>query len=166
MWEEGALMDQGASRGVLGCHDTSPRNLHASHAHVPCRHVGLALGGDDDAGVGVVKPILRQAHEGGVLFHQQYELGVGPHSPDLSWAWGGLDQSMPTRQNWVSKSGRSETCTNNLVDVGRDGLAAHAHSLAVDGVAVFLEGEAPHHHALFRSNHCKRDGGGGLGGAF
>ena len=55
---------------------------------------------------------------------------------------------------------------SHLVDVGRDGLAAHAHSLAVDGVAVFLEGEAPHHHALFRSNHCKRDGGGGLGGAF
>ena len=51
---------------------------------------------------------------------------------------------------------------SHLVDVGRDGLAAHAHSLAVDGVAVFLEGEAPHHHALFRGNHCRRGGGSSL----
>ena len=39
----------------------------------PGRHVWLALGGDDDAGVGVVEAVLGQSHESSVLLHEQDE---------------------------------------------------------------------------------------------
>lgn len=47
-------------------------------SHAPRRHVRLPLCRHDDAGVGVVKPVLGQPHERGVLLDQQDEQGVGP----------------------------------------------------------------------------------------
>lgn len=41
-----------------------------------CGDVWLTLGRNDDAGVLVVEPVFCQAHEGGVLLHQQHELRV------------------------------------------------------------------------------------------
>ncbi len=47
----------------------------------PRRNIGLPLGSEDDAGVGVVEAVLCQPHEGGVLLHQQDEHRV---AADLS----------------------------------------------------------------------------------
>lgn len=43
----------------------------------------------------------------------------------------------------------------HLVNVWRDGLAAHAHALAVNKVAVLAERQPPHHHALLTRNNCR-----------
>ena len=50
-------------------------------------------------------------------------------------------------------------CRSHLVNVGGDGLAAHAHALAVDGVAVLCEAQPPDHHALLRCHHCSSKAG-------
>lgn len=42
----------------------------------------------------------------------------------------------------------------HLVDIGWNGFAAHAHSLAVNEVSVFPVCQASHHNTLFGSNHC------------
>ena len=42
------------------------------------RDVGLPLGGHDDAGVGVVEAVLREAHEGRVLLDEEHEERVRP----------------------------------------------------------------------------------------
>ena len=51
----------------------------------------------------------------------------------------------------------------HLVNIWRDGLAAHPHAPAVYHIPILPEGQPPHHHSLLRRHHCRQAGMGRRG---
>jgi hypothetical protein len=56
-----------------------------------------------------------------------------------------------------------QTPSQHLVNIWRDGLAAHPHAPAVYHIPILPEGQPPHHHSLLRRHHCRQAGMGRRG---
>ena len=51
-----------------------------------------------------------------------------------------------------------QTPSQHLVNIWRDGLAAHPHAPAVYHIPILPEGQPPHHYSLLRRHHCRQAG--------
>jgi hypothetical protein len=92
--------------------------------HPPRGHVWLPLGGDDDAGIGVVEAVLCQAHEGRILLHKQDEHGVALDAVNLSKAG---------RQESRRKRVRRDDGAHQL-DVAQGSERHYVHGIACNAV--------------------------------